>query len=224
MNFRLIGLATATIAACALAACTSSSAGKGHGSDAASRSSSATTSASSTDSAAAPASDTTGSAPATAVTVTATVTTTPPGPASCTNAQLGVTSSPPPAGDAAGHEGVVLLFRNQGSADCSLTGYPGVAGLDSSGHQVQQATRTLTGMLGGCSCTAAPTLTLHPGDTVSAVVEATPNGGGPCTAFASLLVTPPNTTASTPIAAGLPSCGFDVHPVVTGQSGGGPTA
>jgi hypothetical protein len=134
-----------------------------------------------------------------------------------------VTATPPPAGGAAGHEGVVVLFRNHGSTTCTLTGYPGAAGLNASGAQIAQATRTLTGMIGGCHCSHAPLLTLNPGTTVSAVIEGNIGGPGPCDAFHSLLVTPPNTSTSTHLAVTVPSCGFDVHPVVTGTSGGGPS-
>ena len=77
----------------------------------------------------------------------------------------------PPGGGAAGHSGVVLLFTNTSTDDLRLIGYPGVDGLDSSGHDVASATRTLNGMIGFCGCTKPATLTLKPGDVVSAVTE-----------------------------------------------------
>ncbi|MBV9593048.1 MAG: DUF4232 domain-containing protein [Actinobacteria bacterium] len=134
-----------------------------------------------------------------------------------------MSSAVPSGGAAAGHQGLVLLFTNQSQTACILSGYPGAAGLNASGAQLAQAARTPAGMIGGCSCTTPPALTVAPGTTVSAVVEATDVGPNACTPFAALLVTPPNTTASTRLAASLPSCGFEVHPVVTGKTGGGPS-
>jgi hypothetical protein len=130
-----------------------------------------------------------------------------------------VTAIGPPGGGAAGHVGVVLLFTNTSSATCSMTGYPGVDGLDSSGHKLASATRTLNGMIGFCGCTKPPVVTLTPGTVVSAVTEGASDGSGPCTAYPSLLVTPPNTTKSTSITLAPYSCNFTVHPVVPGQAG-----
>lgn len=128
----------------------------------------------------------------------------------------------PPGGGAAGHIGIVLLFQNSSTSTCVLSGYPGVDGLDAAGHRVASASRTLNGMIGFCGCTAPATLTLGPGVVVSAVTEGDGAGSGgstPCTPFASMLVTPPNTTMSTKIPASPYSCDFTVHPVVTGIVG-----
>jgi hypothetical protein len=117
----------------------------------------------------------------------------------------------------------VLLFVNHSSTSCIVQGYPGVAGVDGSGQQIAQATRTLKGFMGGClSCTAANPVTLTVGATASAVVEAESAGPGPCTAFASLLVTAPNTTTSVQLPGQLPSCAFQIHPVVSGSTGDAP--
>jgi hypothetical protein len=121
----------------------------------------------------------------------------------------------------AGHNGIVLLFTNSSSTTCTMSGYPGADGVDASGKDIASATRTLTGMIGFCGCSTPPTLTLAPGTVVSAVAEGTIGGTGNCEAFTSMLVTPPNTTASTKIAAAPHSCDFTVHPVVTGQAGQG---
>ena len=128
------------------------------------------------------------------------------------------------ASAAAGHQGVVLLFVNKGTTPCVLFGYPGVAGLNSSGSQVTQAQRTLTGMMGGLApgVTTLPRITLAPGQSASAVVEGVdvPSGNAPCATYPSLLVTAPNTKVSVPIALSLPGCQpLQVHPVVPGTTG-----
>jgi hypothetical protein len=113
----------------------------------------------------------------------------------------------------------VLLFTNTSPVACSMTGYPGVDGLDGAGHRLASASRTLNGMIGFCGCTQASTVTLNPGGVVSAVTEGVADGSGPCSPYASLLVTPPNTSTSTQITEAPYSCGFTVHPVVPGQAG-----
>lgn len=139
----------------------------------------------------------------------------------CGFSQLAVSSS---SQGAAGHIGVVLVFKNTSTATCTLVGYPGVAGLDSAGQQVVQATRTPSGFMGGISGSTPPTVTLAPGASASALIESTdvPTGNETsCPTYASLLVTPPNTTQSVTIAQSLPGCsGLQVHPVVAGTSGG----
>jgi hypothetical protein len=129
------------------------------------------------------------------------------------------------ASSAAGHQGVVLLFVNNGSTSCVLYGYPGAAGLNEGGAQVVQAQRTLTGMMGGLApgVTALPRITLAPGQTASAVVEGTDVPSGTetsCPTYPSLLVTAPNAKASVTIRFALPGCsGLQVHPAVPGTSG-----
>ena len=73
-------------------------------------------------------------------TVTTATSTSPP----CTNSQVTVTDSGGGAG--LGHEDQILLFTNNSSAACTLTGYPGVAGLNASGQQQVQARRTWAGI------------------------------------------------------------------------------
>jgi hypothetical protein len=140
-------------------------------------------------------------------------------PTDCTGSQIRVTAINPPGGGAAGHRGVVLLFTNAASTPCLMTGYPGVDGLGSGGNHVASASRTLNGMIGFCGCTKPATVTVPPGGAVSAVTEGVSDGSGPCDPFYSLLITPPNTSTSTPVAIAPYSCGFTVHPVVTGQTG-----
>jgi hypothetical protein len=154
---------------------------------------------------------------------TSTTTTTPSVAALCAGANVGVSGKM--ASAAAGHQGVVVLFVNNGSTSCVFHGYPGAAGLNASGAQVVQAQRTLTGMMGGLSpgVTALPRITLAPGQTASAVVEGTDVPSGTetsCPAYPSLLVTAPNTKVSVTIPLSLPGCsGLQVHPVVPGTSG-----
>jgi hypothetical protein len=139
----------------------------------------------------------------------------------CTAAQVSVAGGPLPGGSAAGHTGVLLTFTNHSTRRCTLTGYPGVAGLNTSGAQIAQATRTLNGYLAGCRCTSAPSVSLAPGAIASAVTEGNVGGSGNCDAFSSLLVTPPNTATSTRVDLVPHSCGFTIHPVVAGSTGSG---
>jgi hypothetical protein len=154
---------------------------------------------------------------------TTSTTTTPASAALCVGPNVGVSGNM--ASSAAGHQGVVLLFVNNGSTSCVLYGYPGAAGLNASGAQVVQAQRTLTGMMGGLApgVTALPRITLAPGQTASAVVEGTdvPSGNETsCPTYSSLLVTAPNAKVSVTIPLSLPGCsGLQVHPVVPGTSG-----
>jgi len=154
---------------------------------------------------------------------TTSTTTTPAGAALCAGPNVGVSGKM--ASSAAGHQGVVLLFVNNGSTSCVLYGYPGAAGLNAGGAQVVQAQRTLTGMMGGLApgVTALPRITLAPGQTASAVVEGTDVPSGTetsCPTYPSLLVTAPNAKVSVTILFALPGCsGLQVHPVVPGTSG-----
>jgi hypothetical protein len=138
----------------------------------------------------------------------------------CTTGQLRISAGPLRA--AAGHEGVVLSFVNTG-APCSMQGYPGVAGLDSSGRQLTQAARTTSGYLGGLGSGAAPALvSIAEGQAASSLIESTdvPSGSSPCQTYSSLLVTPPDETRSVTVQAQMTGCsGLQVHPVVRGVSG-----
>lgn len=139
----------------------------------------------------------------------------------CGFGQLAVTSGS--AGAATGHESDVLLFKNT-SATCTITGYPGVAGLNSSGQQVVQAIRALNGFMGGVPTGESPPIvTLAPGQVASAIVEGTDTPIGTevtCPSYPAILVTPPNTRQAVTVKTGLPGCStIEVHPVVTGTSG-----
>lgn len=150
----------------------------------------------------------------------------------CHDGQVSVSDAGGGAG--LGHQDQVILFTNQSQSTCTLSGYPGVAGLDAHGNQVVQAERTLSGYLGGLQngATTPPTVTLNPGQTASATVEGTDNPIGSATScpyYPALLVTPPNLTESVRVTVsdlgtnppGLPGCSqIEVHPVVPGSNGG----
>ncbi|MBR7833840.1 DUF4232 domain-containing protein [Actinospica durhamensis] len=126
-------------------------------------------------------------------------------------------------GGAAGHISVLLLFANGSGHPCYLHGYPGAELVDPSGTLPPlDAVRKLTGYMGGAQgMSAAPTVTLAAGQTVSAVLEWTDVSSGSTascyTGADSLAVTPPNSTAATKLSlgSGATVCGgFEVHPVL----------
>jgi hypothetical protein len=147
--------------------------------------------------------------------------TTLPGPRPCATAQLSVT--PGLSSGAAGTIGQIILFENSSSSPCLLHGFPGVAGLDNSGHQVVQATRALNGAPISGSASSLPTVQLAPGDMASALVLSSdvPEGSATtCSTYAALLVTPPNAFQSVRVNASLPGCaGLRVGPVYRGTTG-----
>lgn len=148
-------------------------------------------------------------------------------PQNCLGHAVAVSASGP--GAAGGHYGFPILFRNTGRGPCTLQGYPGVAGLDSNGGQVMQASRTPQGYLGGLAFTdtSLPKVVLAPGQTGSALLEGSDNPVGTatlCSSYAALLVTPPNTTTSTRLSMSMPGCsGLFIHPLVPGTSGTQPS-
>jgi len=145
--------------------------------------------------------------------------------ADCVATGLGVSLGGGGAG--LGHVSINLLFKNTASTTCTLTGYPVVALLDSSGNQVVQAVASPSGYMGGLPTgeTTPPTVTLTPGATASAKVEGTDNpvnGATSCPSYSAILVTPPNNNQAIrlPLAAPFPDCsGIQVHPVVLGTTG-----
>jgi Protein of unknown function (DUF4232) len=150
----------------------------------------------------------------------------------CQNFQISVSDAG--GGSGLGHQDQVILFTNHSQSSCSLSGYPGVAGLNAQGGEAVQAERTLGGYLGGVQPGAAtpPVVSLAPGQIASATVEGTDNPIGlatSCPYYPYLLVTPPNLADSArltvsdlgrPNNPGLPGCTkIEVHPVVPGSSG-----
>jgi len=164
---------------------------------------------------------TTTAARSTTTTTGAPATTTTAGTVACGSSQVSLTSS---SNSGAGHIGLVLVFTNHSSAPCQITGYPGVAGLNAAGQQAAQAERTPNGYVGGIPTgSTPPVVVLQPGQSASAILEGSdvPTGTATsCPTYASLLVTPPNTTVSIPLAASMPGCSaLQIHPVVAGTSG-----
>lgn len=118
---------------------------------------------------------------------------------------------------------MAIIFRNVGLTECWISGYPGVDGGDSSGHQVVPARRTPSGYLGGQRNSGPPAVIyLVPKELASALVEGTSvsRSGTSCGSYIALLVTPPGETHSVTVATSLPACsGLQVHPVVAGPNG-----
>ncbi len=165
----------------------------------------------------------------TTTTAPTTTTTTAPLPfdSDCATGGLSITASG--VGSALGHDDVVVLFQNTGTATCNLTGYPVVAELNAKGTQVAIAVRSPSGYMGGLTdgATTASPVSLAPGQSGSSIVEGedTQANGAACPAFSVLLVTPPNSTqpVRVPLKAPLPDCpSIAVHPVVPGTTGSGP--
>ncbi|HWD74467.1 MAG TPA: DUF4232 domain-containing protein [Solirubrobacteraceae bacterium] len=164
-----------------------------------------------------------------AASATATSATTPPQasaaslPAGCTAPHT--STSIGQVGAATGHVGVTLLFRNSGSAACTLTGYPGVALVAATGRHGQlEVARTPQGYMGGLSpqARANPVVVLAPGQSGSAILEGedfNPVTSGSCPRYSSLLVTPPNQRVTVRLTRSLSICDPTVHPVVSGTTG-----
>jgi hypothetical protein len=150
----------------------------------------------------------------------------------CQISQLRI--SPDASGVGLGNVGLAILFTNISQTTCTMSGYPGVAALDSQGNQVAQAQRELIGYIGGLqnNATSPPVVTLASGQSASAEVEGTDNPVGAatsCTNYPSFLVTPPGETHSVTISAGVvqgshipgfPGCSpIIVNPMVPGPTG-----
>jgi hypothetical protein len=122
---------------------------------------------------------------------------------------------------ASGHVSAPLLFRNTAHTACTLSGFPGVAGLDAKGGQVLQAKQVTHGYLDTSTIT---TVTVAPGATVSALVVGVnvPNSDlTSCPSYPELLVTPPGSHTSTKVKLSMPGCPtLQVSPIVRGSKGG----
>lgn len=140
-----------------------------------------------------------------------------PAPA-CGNTSLAVTHTP--VQGATGHGSFVLLFRNVSHSTCTLYGYPGLDALNSTGHVLAHAQRTLHGFAGGAS--AVTTVSVTPGGFASATVEwlnFNPVTTGACTFSAAVATTPANTTHTVHLKVSVSICRLQVHPTVAGTSG-----
>ena len=139
----------------------------------------------------------------------------------CTNAQLGVRSRHG-SGGAGGHGGVTVIFTNTSTSSCTLYGYPGAAAVDRSGHQFEQAKRTLDGYIAGCGCSHPARIRVAPGHSASTVVEGDHGGGKECLRGRTMLVAPPHAPRARSVAyLDSYSCDFQIHRVVAVTGGGG---
>src|SRR4051812_1940754 len=135
-----------------------------------------------------------------------------PAPA-CGNTALQVTHTP--VDGAAGHSAFYLLFRNVTSHTCSLHGYPGLDALNSSGHVIAHAHRTLGGFGGP---TSVNTVNVHPNHSAMALVDwlnFNPSTGGSCVSSASIATTPANTGYTKHFQISVTICGLEVHPTTS---------
>jgi hypothetical protein len=140
---------------------------------------------------------------------------------SCRAAGLAVSTGGTDAGS--GHRSLVLLFSNTGRQQCRLTGYPTVTALDQGGGSTP-ARHTQAGYLGGLAAgRKPPVVTLNPGQTASAMVEAMafdPDTGNACPPYVTLLVAAPGDTATTRHVWTTDGCStLEVHPVLPGTRG-----
>ena len=147
----------------------------------------------------------------------------PPGAPACTSAQLVVTLGE--RQQLMAQPAVAVIFTNKSDLSCTLYGYPGVAGLDSKGHQVAQASRNPQVYMGGAPTDTPTSVTLASGAQASALIGASANpvnGEAACPPdYAAVLVTPPGATTATKLALDYPSCsGLLITPVVPGATGG----
>lgn len=138
------------------------------------------------------------------------------GLAGCALPYLRVTARP--AAARAAHASYLLSFTNTGQIACTLAGYPAVAVLNSSGHQVLRANPTPSGYLGGAP---SRTVVIDSGQPASALLEGEQIdlSGSRCPRQPGLLITPPNSAVSARLPIATAICGgVQVHPVVLGNS------
>jgi Protein of unknown function (DUF4232) len=166
---------------------------------------------------------------AASATTTASATATPgtPSPASieaCATSQLKVSLSN--TGALAGQAGGYLKFTNHSRTPCRMTGWPVVIALTAAGTAtpLQHARST---MFGAWHYTAPPpVMTLKPGDSAYAVVEADSQAAGNnahCPApYVRLRVSPPGDSGSVTVSAWLP--GADSYLPACASASGSPTA
>lgn len=138
----------------------------------------------------------------------------------CVTAILGVQGSRISTGSGDG-AGVRVVWRNDGPAACTFTGYPTAQLLDAAGHPVGSVTRTGRGRLGGvrAAVSAPPALVLKAGQSASAVVEwaTVPAAGAVCVEARQVRVGIGSSAATVPVA--TRQCDAQVHPVVAGVTG-----
>lgn len=148
----------------------------------------------------------------------------------CTTSELWIRISDDLA--AAMSNGALVTFTNTSNHACSITGYPSVRAVDSSGDVIASAIASPAGYLGGYmgSATELPVIQLSTGESASALVEGSDQGIGvdqsysPCPKYEWLVVGAPGSSETVAISAWLPDEGMDlpgcvtptVHPVLPG--------
>jgi hypothetical protein len=135
---------------------------------------------------------------------------------------------------ALGNIGQAILFTNVSQTPCTMSGYPGVAALNTHGGQAAEAIRLLSGMVGGLqnNATSAPVVTLAPGQIGSAEIEGSDNPVGAatsCVYYPAFYITPPDDFDPAFVYAGVvqgsnisgfPGCSpISVNPMVPGTTG-----
>ncbi|WP_168142100.1 DUF4232 domain-containing protein [Mycolicibacterium frederiksbergense] len=131
--------------------------------------------------------------------VTVTVTAPPGVPGTCTDADL-VVSNKPLESQGSEHR-VVLLFENVTSKACTLQGYPGADIVDEDLPIVHVERRQQI---------AAPLLTLAPGDSATADLQASDvnrDTESPCGKWGQVVIIAPNTFQQRHLDVGMPMCG-----------------
>lgn len=121
-----------------------------------------------------------------------------------------------------GHFSLLVHVRNAANRPCRTTGYPGVALLDGTDHQIAQAQRTPSGYMGGLGSGTPPMVVLAPGQEATAMIEglnSNPDGSS-CATSPAFLFTLPDNTDSTRLAQQVRACpNLQVHPLVPGDTG-----
>lgn len=143
--------------------------------------------------------------------------------APCRTSQLKIELGP--GGVAAGTWATLLEFTNAANVPCTMTGWPAVAGITSSGTASPATNRS--DAMDGLNTTGTPHVTLTPGGKAGIDISGTDNaaGGGSCPPpYGKLRVSVPGDSTSVTIPAttsalssGLPSCAplaaSPVHPL-----------
>jgi hypothetical protein len=112
----------------------------------------------------------------------------------------------------------VITFTNVGAKACRTRGYPGLAALDSSGHQIKQAVR------GKAMNGQEPLITLAPGQAASALITGNTASCTKLTKIAAFLVTAPNQRTPVRLAGSHLMClnSLGIAPLQPGDAGGVP--
>ena len=136
----------------------------------------------------------------------------------CGNAAVAVSYTHPQG--ATGHGSFVLRFKNVSAHTCSLYGYPGLDALNSTGHVLAHAARTMRGFAGGAHVKAPVNIAAaHYGSATVEWMNFNPTTSGTCAFSKSVATTPPNTTHTVHLPVSVSVCSLQVHPTVAGTSG-----